>query len=76
MPNQGIENRAGKTALLNLPFSMAVCLSFAAILLCDRFETNCIKPVLRGRVTSPKACIYAGLRRFGLHSHSLLGIIF
>jgi len=65
------KNRASKTALLNLSFSRAVCLPFAIILLCDRVETNSIKPVSQGKVTGQKPCIHAGLRRFDAHSHSL-----
>jgi hypothetical protein len=64
------KNRASKTALLNLSFSRAVCLPFAIILLCDRVETNSIKPVSQGKVTGQKPCIHAGLRRFDAHSHS------
>ena len=66
------KNRASKTALLNLSFSRAVRLPFAIILLCDRAETNSIKPVSQGKVTGQKACIHAGLRRFDGHSHSIL----
>ena len=64
------KNRASKTALLNLSFSRAVRLPFAIILLCDRVETNSIKPVSQGKVTGQKPCIHAGLRRFDAHSHS------
>ena len=64
------KNRASKTALLNLSFSRAVCLPFAIILLCDRVETNSIKPVSQGKVTGQKPCIHAGLHRFDAHSHS------
>lgn len=66
------KNRASKTALLNLSFSRAVCLPFAIILLCDRVETNSIKPVSQGKVTGQKPCIHAGLRRFDAHSHSIV----
>lgn len=66
------KNRASKTALLNLSFSRAVRLPFAIILLCDRVETNSIKPVSQGKVTGQKACIHAGLRRFDGHSHSIV----
>ena len=65
------KNRASKTALLNLSFSRAVRLPFAIILLCDRAETNSIKPVSQGKVTGQKPCIHAGLRRFDGHSHSV-----
>ena len=64
------KNRASKTALLNLSFSRAVCLPFAIILLCDRVETNSIKPVSQGKVTGQKPSIYTGLRRFDYYSHS------
>ena len=70
------KNRANKTALLNLPFSRAVRLPFAIIHLCDRVETNRIKPVSQGKATGQKPCIHAGLRRFGGHSHSLLSSLF
>lgn len=66
------KNRASKTALLNLSFSRAVRLPFAIILLCDRVETNSIKPVSQGKVTGQKPCIHAGLRRFDAHSHSIV----
>ena len=66
------KNRASKTALLNLSFSRAVRLPFAIILLCDRVETNSIKPVSQGKVTGQKPCIHAGLRRFDGHSHSIV----
>ncbi|MFQ9555898.1 MAG: helix-turn-helix domain-containing protein [Oscillospiraceae bacterium] len=66
------KNRASKTALLNLSFSRAVCLPFAIILLCDRVETNSIKPVSQGKVTGQKPCIHAGLHRFDAHSHSIV----
>ncbi len=66
------KNRASKTALLNLSFSRAVRLPFAIILLCDRVETNSIKPVSQGKVTGQKPCIHAGLRRFDGHSHSMV----
>lgn len=65
------KNRTSKTALLNLSFNRAVRLPFAIILLCDRVETNSIKPVSQGKVTGQKACIHAGLRRFDGHSHSV-----
>lgn len=65
------KNRTGKTALLSLSFRRAVCLPFAIILLCDRVETNSIKPVSQGKVTGQKACIHAGLQPFDGHSHSL-----
>ena len=45
------KNRTSKTALLNLSFNRAVRLPFAIILLCDRVETNSIKPVSQGKVT-------------------------
>lgn len=70
------KNRASKTALPNLSFSRAVCLPFAIILLCDRVETNSIKPVSQGKVTGQKPCIHAGLRRFDAHSHSQSSICF
>ena len=45
------KNKASKTALLNLSFGRAVRLPFAIILLCDRVETNRIKPVSQGKAT-------------------------
>lgn len=44
---------------------------FAIILLCDRVETNSIKPVSQGKVTGQKPCIHAGLRRFDGHSPTI-----
>ena len=69
------KNRASKTALLNLPFSRAVRLPFAIILLRGRVETNRVKPVSQGRVTGQKSCVHAGLQPFDGHSHSTNPII-
>ncbi len=44
----------------------------ASILLCDRVETNSIKPVSQGKVTGQKPCIHAGLRRFNGHFHTVM----